>query len=353
MPSSPSSHLEIGPEGLFLPAFGTAIDPPAATPRAILSHAHADHAAPGHGEIWATPETLGIYRRRNPEWRGLARELAYGEAVEGSGARLALHPSGHILGAAQVRVEGAQGSLLYTGDFRRGRSRTAVAATAPAADVLVMETTFGLPVFAFPPRAQTEARLVVACREAAEAGAVAIVLAYALGKAQEAALVLTEAGIPTVLHGAAWKLLPEYEAAGFAFPLSRPYESGSAKPGEALIVPPNCVRTGVVRNVKKRRVTYLSGWATREAARADFDADALLPISDHADFDELLAHAAETGARRVLTHHGYARDFARILSARGVEAFPLSEGGERSLEDASATGESEAPAGAENTGEDG
>ncbi|MEP6769974.1 MAG: DNA ligase-associated DEXH box helicase [Acidobacteriota bacterium] len=333
MNSSPAPHLEIRAEGLYAPAFDAWIDPHAPAPRAIVSHAHADHAAAGHGEVWATRETLGIYRRRNPDWIGEARPLAFGEPARGNGAELTLFPSGHILGSAQVRIEGAEGSVLYTGDFRRGSSRTATPAQAPASDVLITETTFGLPVFRFPARPTLEARLVAACRSAHEEGIIPVLLAYALGKSQEAALVLAEAGIPTVLHGAAWKLVPEYEAAGFSFPLSRPYDSGLARPGEVLIVPPHCARTPVVRQVKKRRIAYLSGWALREASRAEHDAEILLPFSDHADFDELLAHAAQVAPRRVLTHHGYARDFARILSARGVETLPLAEGGERSAED--------------------
>jgi Cft2 family RNA processing exonuclease len=326
--------LEVRTEGLLAPDFDAWIDPPAPALRAVLSHAHADHAAAGHGEVWATPETLAIYRLRNPDWAGTARPLAYGESVKDGRASLQLFPSGHILGSAQVRVEGPGGSVLYTGDFRRGSARTAVPAAAPRADVLVTETTFGLPVFRFPPRRQLEERLVEWCRETIEEGAVPVVLAYALGKSQEAALTLTEAEVPTVLHGAAWKLLPVYEAAGFAFPLSRPYDSGPAKPGEALIVPPNCSRTPVVRNVKKRRTAYLSGWAMREASRAENDADALLPFSDHADFDELVSHVEAVAPRRVFTHHGYARDFARILSGRGIEAAALSEGGARATEDA-------------------
>ena len=323
-------------EGIFVPAFEAWIDPPAASPRAILSHAHADHAAAGHGEIWATPETVAIYRRRHPEWTGTARTIPYGVEVWSEERVLALIPSGHVLGAAQIRIAGAEGSVLYTGDFRRGPSRTAIPAQAPAADLLVTETTFGLPVFRFPPRAETEARLVAECRAALDQSVVPIVLAYALGKSQEAVLALTEAGIPTVLHGAAWKLLPEYEAAGFSFPLSRPYESGPAGPGEVLVVPPNAVRSPLVRNVKKRRILYLSGWALRDAARAEFDADVLLPMSDHADFDELVSHASEVGACRVLTHHGYSRDFARILATRGIDAEALGEGGERTPEVANA-----------------
>jgi DNA ligase 1 len=320
--------LESRPEGLYCPAFEAAIDPPAATPRAIVSHAHSDHAAPGHEEVWATPETIALYRRRNPDWTGRAREIRYGERLERHGVTLELHPAGHILGSAQIFFEREGRSLLFTGDFKRRLSRTAVPAAAPPAEILVTETTFGLPVFRFPPREEIEERLVAACRRAFEEEKTPILLAYGLGKSQEIALALAGAGIPTVLHGAAWKLTPEFEAAGHSFPLSRAYETGPAKPGEALVVPPNCARTPVVRNVKRRRIVYLSGWAMREASRADFDADVLLPMSDHADFPELFQHVSDVAPRKVVTLHGYARDFARILAMRGTPAEPLPSGTE-------------------------
>jgi len=321
--------LESRPEGLHAPAFGAWIDPASACPRAILTHAHADHAAAGHGEIWATPETIALYRRRNPDWSGLARPLGYGERVSGDGADLTLVSAGHVLGSAQVRIEAGGGSLLYTGDFKLRTSRTAAPAVAAPASVLVTETTFGLPVFRFPGREALEAGLVAACREALAAGDTPVVLAYALGKAQEAAAVLTDAGIPTVLHGAAWKLLPEFEAAGHAFPASRPYDSGPARDGEALLAPPSCSRTEMIRKVKRRRVIYLSGWAVRESSRSELDAEVLIPWSDHADFDDLLRHVESVAPQRVFTLHGFAADFARILESRGVAAEPLRDREER------------------------
>jgi Cft2 family RNA processing exonuclease len=334
MSESRLPFLESRPEGLFAPAFRAHLDPPAAAERAIVSHAHADHAPPGHGEILATAETIALYRRRNPEWRGEATAISCGDPYAGNGATLTLIPSGHVLGGAQIFFEDGETSLLYTGDFKRSRGRTASPAETRRADVLLTESTFGLPVFRFPPRAALEERLVSACREAIAAGATPIVLAYALGKAQEAAAVLTEAGIPTVLHGAAWKLLPEYEAAGHRFQLSRAYETGPPAPGEAVIVPPHCARTPVVTKWKARSVIYASGWAIRAASRADFDADVLLPLSDHADFVELLAHIEAVAPRRVFAIHGFARDFARILSDRGIEAHALAHAAERREEDA-------------------
>jgi Cft2 family RNA processing exonuclease len=326
--------LEMPPEGLYTPAFDAFLDPGQPVSRAILSHAHSDHAVAGHAEIWATPETIALYRRRHPEWVGTARPLAYGETAEAGAAKLTLFPAGHVLGSAQVRLEEAGRSLLYTGDFKRRFSATARRMESPVSDILLTETTFGLPVFRFPPREVLQERLVAACRVALEEGKTPVLLAYALGKSQEAAAILTAAGIPTVLHGAAWKLTPEYAAAGFSFPLSRPYEQGPPGPGEALIVPPSCARTPVVQKIKQRCVIYLSGWALRPASRADFDADVRLPMSDHADFEELLAHVRQVAPETVLTMHGYAGDFARILSNRGVQAVPLAEVAERRSEDA-------------------
>jgi Cft2 family RNA processing exonuclease len=326
--------LERRAEGLLVPAFDAFLDPPAPAPRAILSHAHADHAVPGHGEVWATPETISIYRRRNPDWAGTSRPLIYGEEISQRGVALRLHSAGHVLGSAQVWLGNADGdSLLYTGDFKRRLSRTAAPAETPRARTLVTETTFGLPVFRFPGKETLEERLVAGCRAALAEGETPVLLAYALGKAQETAAVLAAAGIPTVLHGAAWKLVPEYEAAGHGLPLSRAYETGPVSEGEVLVVPPSCARTPVVQKLRRRRVFYLSGWAIREAARAETDADVLLPFSDHADFPDLIRHVEETGAARVVATHGYAADFARILAARGIEAEALAESAERAPED--------------------
>ena len=325
--------LEPRPEGLYAPAFEAWIDPSAPVPRAFLSHAHADHAVDGHGEIVATPETAAIYRLRHPEWAGAVREVAYGEPVAERGVTLRLVPAGHVLGSAQLHFDSGEDSLLYTGDFKRRRSRTAIAAEAPLARTLLIETTFGLPVFRFPDTPELERRLVEACRETVADGEIPVVLAYSLGKAQEAAAILTEAGLPTVMHGAAWKLLPVFAAAGLPRPHSRAYETGPPAPGEVLITPPSTVRTPMVRAIKKRRVLYLSGWALREASRAEHDADVRIPMSDHADFDALRAHVREVAPEAVVTLHGFSHEFARILVMDGIDARPLAGSEERPARD--------------------
>jgi Cft2 family RNA processing exonuclease len=317
------SLLESRPEGLYAPAFEAWIDPAVPVARAVLSNAHADHALDGHGEILATPETAALYRLRYPDWTGVSREITLGETLEVRGVTLRLAPAGHVLGSAQIHLASGTDSLLYTGDFKRRLSRTVAAAEAPEARTLLLETTFGLPVFRFPDTPELERRLVAACRGAVAQGETPVVLAYSLGKAQEAAAILSEARIPTVLHGAAWKLVPAFQAAGHALPLSRAYETGPPSPGEALITPPSTVRSPMVRAIRRRRVIYLSGWAVREASRAEHDADVRIPMSDHADFDALRAHVRDVRPEVVVTLHGFAHDFARILAGEGVDARPL------------------------------
>ncbi len=321
--SALSPLIESRPEGLYAPAFEAWIDPAAPVARAVLSHAHADHAVDGHGEIVATPGTAALYRLRYPDWKGVAREISSEETIEAHGTTLRLVPAGHVLGSAQIHLVSDADSLLYTGDFKRRLCRTAIPAETPAARTLLLETTFGLPVFRFPDTPELESRLVAACRASIAEDDVPVVLAYSLGKAQEAAAILAEAGIPTVLHGAAWKLLPVYRAAGHSLPLSRAYETGPPFPGEALVTPPSTARSAMVRGIRRRRVIYLSGWAVREASRAEHDADVRIPMSDHADFDALREHVRDVGPERVVTLHGFAQDFARILAAEGVDARPL------------------------------
>lgn len=333
-PDGLAPHLETRPEGLYAPAFDAFVDPSVPVARALLSHGHADHAVEGHGEVWATPETLAFYRRRHPDWSGTDRRIAFGESVEALGTRLTLLSSGHILGAAQALFASEAGRLLYTGDFKRRASRTARPLETARAETLVTETTFGLPVFRFPPREALEERILRACREAFAEGETPVLLAYPLGKSQEAAAILGDAGIPTVLHGAAWKLLPDFAVAGVGLPGARAYESGPPGAGEALITPPSSSRTSMVRGLKKRRVIYLSGWAARSASRAELDADVLIPLSDHGDFEDLLAHVGDVSPERVRTHHGFARDFARILSQRGADAAPIRGREERPRDDA-------------------
>ena len=304
--------------------------------RAILSHAHSDHAVAGHAEIWATPETIALYRRRHPDWTGAARALAYGERPRPDAAQADALSRGSRprLRAGPIRRRpGARFSTPATSrDAPRRRPRPA---ETPPADVLLTETTFGLPVFRFPPREELEERLVAACRAALEEGEDAGPSRLRARQGQEAAAILTAAGIPTVLHGAAWKLAARIRGRrNFFSALARLRDRPAGARGgahRAALLRADSGRT----EDQERRVIYLSGWALREASRADFDADVLLPMSDHADFEELLEHVAR---RRPADGRHAARLRARLrahpVAAGASRPSPLAEGAERRPEDA-------------------
>jgi putative mRNA 3-end processing factor len=294
-------------------------------PVAVLSHGHSDHARALSGVVHATPETVAIARARLGETDYVPHP--YGESFEikrtgHDPCRVTLFSAGHVLGSALTFVESGEGSLLYSGDVKLRPSLTCPPAEVPKADTLIVEATFGLPVFRFPDAEALRASLVDEARRSLEAGETPVFLAYALGKGPEVAKLLGEAGIPVSLHGAVWKMVEIYREFGVAFPGCEPYEKGAVK-GKALVVPPSVRGHAMVTALKARRLVLVSGWALLDASYDRFDADRLVPLSDHADWDELLRIVELSGARRVFTTHGFASTLARVLAAKGVEATPL------------------------------
>jgi Cft2 family RNA processing exonuclease len=224
-------------------------------------------------------------------------------------------------------VESAEGRLAYTGDYKLRPNPFSPPVTIPRVDELVMECTFGEPRYRFPPDAELWGRLDAVVRETLAEGAVPVVLAYALGKGQEALWHLTRAGHPVMLHGAIANLCALHERLGHAFPgpgTWTRYVRG-ATDGHVLLTTPGTRRTAMVQKLPRKRTILLTGWALHPGAWNIYkDVDLVLPISDHADWDELVRTAVESGARKVWTVHGHA-GFAQYLRTIGVDAEHLAE----------------------------
>jgi Cft2 family RNA processing exonuclease len=240
-----------------------------------------------------------------------------------------LLPAGHVLGSAMLHVTRREGTLLYTGDFKLRRCLTVPCAAPERADVLVMESTYGRPVFRFPPRERVVEHLLDLVEHAMRAGRQPVVLGYSLGKSQEAARVLTDAGFNVTLHGAAHALCEIYEKLGVPLGKVRRYRREDFHgPGAldlrergVLVAPPHVARTSFVTALRNPLRVVLTGWAVLKDARYRYGVDHALPLSDHADFDELLELVEMVRPRKVYTHHGY-RAFADELRQRGVDAEP-------------------------------
>ena len=306
--------------GIHLPQIGWWLDAQSRTPRSFITHAHSDHIA-RHPEIICTPATARFLNARMPGRRTIT-ELPFGRphALE-FGVTATLHPAGHILGSSQIFLESAaHGSLLYTGDFKLGPGLAAEACAAPRADVLIMETTFGLPRYVFPPEAEVIAQLVAFCRQALADGATPALFCYSLGKSQEVLRALAGANLPVMLQADTLRLTRIYEQLGVKFP---PFEEFNARrvAGHVVICPAHA--QGLLSRIPAVRTAAVTGWALDAGAIYRLRCHAVFPLSDHADFPSLLRFVELVQPKRVFTTHGFAREFAATLRARGIEALAL------------------------------
>lgn len=305
-------------------------------PVSFVSHAHSDHlpSPTPHGRAIATPATAALAEYRigaGTDTTVVDYRTAWDEPDlcprRRSPTRLKLLPAGHVLGSAMLHVTRPEGSLLYTGDFKLRSGLTVEQAAPEPADVLVMETTYGLPHFRFPPRERVSAELVERSAADLKAGRQPVVMGYSLGKAQEAVRLLTDAGLQVTCHGAVFAMNQIYEVQGVPLGPYRRYRyedfHGPAAVDLAergvLVAPPRVARTGFVTRFKEPVRIVLTGWALLKGAQYRYGVDHALPLSDHADFDELLELVDRVRPKRVFTHHGY-REFADTLRARGIKA---------------------------------
>jgi DNA ligase-1 len=318
-------HFDRG--GIHLPALDLWLDPPRSRPgRVFVSHAHSDHIA-AHQEVILTAPTARFVQARLGR-RRVEHVLSFGQPTgfETGDLRwqITLLPAGHILGSAMALIEAAGESLLYTGDFKLRAGLTAEPCEPRPADLLIMETTFGQPRYRFPATREVLHEVQRFCHEAIQDGVTPVLLGYSLGKSQEVLRGLAEAGLPILLHPQVHRLTRIYEQLGCRFPV---YGELRSRPpgGHVVICPPHPRAVIELRELCPVRTALLSGWAVDPRARFRARADAAFPLSDHADFPELLEFVRRVRAKRVFTLHGFAADFAGTLREAGWDARALSE----------------------------
>ena len=315
--------------GVHLPEQHLWLDPWDAKRFAFISHAHSDHIAP-HEEIIISERTARLLQSRLPGDR-TEHVLPFGEERTVHGIDLMLLPAGHIFGSAQCFIFAGDETLLYTGDFKLRPGKSAEGAQWRQADTLVMETTFGLPRYRFPSTDQVVAQIVAFCRETIDDHHVPVLLGYSLGKAQEILCSLDGAGLTPMLHGSVYQMTRIYEQFGQSFCKYMRYSPNNVT-GKVLICPPSANRSRMLERIPRKRVAMISGWAVDPNAVYRYQVDAAFPLSDHADYDDLIRYVEMVKPRRVLTLHGFAAAFARDLRGRGIEAWALSEENQMELQ---------------------
>lgn len=297
--------LKAEPRGIYLPHVDAWIDPSTAVARAIVTHGHSDHARGGHGAVWATAETLAIMAARyGPQPGGIP--LAYGQRIDIGGVAVSLHPAGHVLGSAQVRLERGGKVVVVSGDYKRSPDPTCAPFEVQPCDIFITEATFGLPVFVHPPASDEIARALARLR--ASPGRCLLIGAYALGKAQRVMALLRQSGWtrPIYLHGAMEKLCALYQAHGVDLGELQPVAGlkPDALVGEIVIAPPSALQDRWSRRLPDPITAMASGWMMVRARARQRGVELPLVISDHADWYELTSTLLEIAPREVWVTHG-------------------------------------------------
>lgn len=311
------------PAGLYCPAGDFYIDPWQPVNRAVITHAHADHARPGSARYLTTVEGVGVLRLRVGSEASI-RSLAYGEVQKVGDARLSLHPAGHILGSAQIRVEVGGEVWVVSGDYKIEPDRTCTPFEQVRCHCFITESTFGLPIYRWRPQGEIFAQINSWWRANLEAGRTSVLYAYSLGKAQRL-LAGIDPGIgPVLVHGAVQRFLEPYARAGVDLPPALYADTENAKTtrGRALVIAPpsGSGMTGWLRKFGEVSEAFASGWMQIRGARRRRAIDRGFVLSDHADWDALLEAIAGTGAQQIGVTHGYTSVLARWLRGHGYDA---------------------------------
>ena len=323
----PSNWLRVLPQGLFCEPGGFFIDPTQAVGRAVITHAHSDHARPGHQAVLASADTLALMRARlGDDKAGAAQQaLAWGETLQLGEVYVRLEPAGHVLGSAQVVMEYQGARAVVSGDYKRTSDPTCAGFVPVPCDVFVTEATFALPVFRHPPPDQEIGRLLASVALFPDRSHV--VGCYALGKCQRLIALLRRAGWdgPIWLHGALASLCQVYEARGVALGDLRPATSAAKDEltGAIVLAPPGAVTDRWARRLSDPVVAMASGWMRVRQRAKSRGVELPLIISDHADWYELNATLDDMGAPEVWVTHGREEALIHAAEARGIKGRAL------------------------------
>lgn len=317
--------LEVTDRGLYCAEGDFYVDPWRPVDRAIITHAHADHAVAGCGRYLTSRDGLGVLAARVHEG-AIIDTLGPGEAIEISGVRLSLHPAGHILGSSQIRLECRGEVWVVSGDYKVEPDATCATFEPVRCHVFISESTFGLPIYRWRPQSETFAEINAWWRANKETGLASVLFGYSLGKAQRLMAGVDPSIGPIYTHGAVAVMTRPYREAGINLPPTTyvgEMPPGHNWAGSLIVAPPSANGTPWMRKFGDLSTGFASGWMRIRGARRRRTVDRGFVLSDHADWPGLLSAIEATGAERVLLTHGSTLPLGRILREQGIDAETL------------------------------
>ena len=310
-------------DGLYCPDGDFHVDPWGQVRRALITHAHGDHARAGSAAYLCTAETAALLARRfGPD--APMQPIRYGERLRLGDVTVSFHPAGHILGSAQIRIEGSQGVWLIAGDYKRAPDPTCEPFEVVPCDTFITESTFGLPIYRWDPAPSVIADLLSWWDGNRDHALTSIVFCYTIGKAQRLLAELARLTDRSVLvHGMMVPAIELYRSRGIAMLptqtlIDRP--RGTSLAGELVLAPLSARGTPWMRRLGDLSDAFASGLMRVRGVRRQRAYDRGFVLSDHADWPALLDTISQTGASRVIATHGHAEPLARFLKEQGLDA---------------------------------
>lgn len=317
--------IQLTESGFYCSAGDFYIDPWQPVERAVITHAHADHARRGSRSYLTTQDGQRVLRTRmGPD--AAIQAIPYGEVVSINGVDVSLHPAGHILGSAQVRVEHRGEVWALSGDYKTGPDTTCAPFEPVRCHTFVTEATFGLPIYRWQPQSEVFSEINAWWRANQAAGKASLLLGYSLGKAQRLLSGLDASIGPIFTHGAVERLTDDYRATGVRLPPTRyvgEAERGTPWKQAMIIAPPSAHGTPWMRKFGPISAGFASGWMRIRGARRRRAVDRGFVLSDHVDWPSLQETIGATGAERVWVTHGYTAVVARWLQEQGLDAYAV------------------------------
>ena len=317
--------LRLTAAGLYCARGGFHVDPWSPVARAVITHAHGDHAVKSSRcYLAAEPGRLILQHRMGP--RAPIQALAYGESVDLDGVRVSLHPAGHILGSSQVRVEHQGEVWVVSGDYKVAPDSTCSPFEPVRCDTFITESTFGHPHYRWDPQSITFRGIEDWWRNNQAQGRASLLYAYSLGKAQRLLAGLDGQIGPVYAHPLIEQTNEIYRQSGIPLPSTRSLTSDTITadwPRSLVLLPPASRWEQGLTLQGHYSAAFASGWMVLPTEPRKRGVEQGFPLSDHADHGELLSAISATGAQRVLVTHGYIEEFVATLKCLGYDAAPM------------------------------
>lgn len=327
--------------GLYCEAGDFFIDPWSPVPRAVVTHAHGDHLTWGCDAYLVSDRGAAVSRERLGTWARGVESLAFGETRSINGVTVSLHPAGHILGSAQIRLEYRGEVWVVSGDYKTDPDPTCTPWEPVRCHTFITESTFGLPIYRWPSPQLVYEEINSWWAANAAAGEVSLLCAYALGKAQRLIAGLDASIGPILTHGAVERMTALYRTGGIQLPTTQHAADAlrsKSTPGAMVIAPPSVLGSSWLRRFGNVRSAFASGWMRVRGARRRRGVDAGFTLSDHVDWPQLLGAIAATGAESVWVTHGFTGPVVQWLTEHGIDARPLATRWEGERDDTAVDG---------------